>query len=136
MSFLHWFTSNWADTDEAGTTIRPIDSPVSPREAVALLESASRALPLWWIESLDAAAGTFHASGRARLWRFTDDISIRLEAVAGRTRVHARSQAASASPMPGKIAAICSNCSASSPVRNKGMRLPQCGDRRAFLLVQ
>jgi uncharacterized protein (DUF1499 family) len=93
MSFLDWFTRNWADTDEAGSTVRPIDLPVPPAEAVALLQKAIAALPLWQVESLDAHAGTIHATRRTRLWRFTDDIWIRLEASAGGTRVHARSKA-------------------------------------------
>jgi len=93
MSIGHWFTRNWADTDEVSSAVAPIDLPVSMSEAMDVLQNAIRALPRWQVESVDAAAGTLHATRRSRLWRFTDDISIRLEATGTGTRVHARSQA-------------------------------------------
>jgi uncharacterized protein (DUF1499 family) len=93
MSLLDWFTRNWADTDEPGSTIAPVDLLVAPAEAIAMLQRAIGDLPRWRIESVDAAAGTLHATRRSRLWRFTDDVAIRVEAIGSGTRVHARSQA-------------------------------------------
>jgi uncharacterized protein (DUF1499 family) len=93
MPLIHWFTRNWADTDEPGSTVRPLDLPVPLAEALGLLQNAIRELPRWQMEAVAAGAGTIHATRRSRLWRFTDDISIRLEAIATGTRVHARSQA-------------------------------------------
>jgi uncharacterized protein (DUF1499 family) len=83
---------NWHDTDEPGADPGPLDLPLPPAEAQARVESAIGGLPRWRVESADAAAGTVTATRRTRLFRFTDDVTIRLEPVAAGTRVHARSQ--------------------------------------------
>jgi uncharacterized protein (DUF1499 family) len=91
MRFIRWFTRNWADTDEPGDpTLIPFDIPISPTDARARIEAAVRGLPRWRIEN--AAAGTMHITRRTRLWRFVDDITLRLEPTAQGTRIHARSQ--------------------------------------------
>jgi uncharacterized protein (DUF1499 family) len=83
---------NWHDTDEPGADPGPLDLPLPPAEALARVEAAIGSLPRWRVESTDAAAGTVTATRRTRLFRFTDDVTIRLEPVATWTRVHARSQ--------------------------------------------
>jgi uncharacterized protein (DUF1499 family) len=92
MPFLHWFTRNWADTDDPSSAVAPVDLPVSVGEAQTRVEAAIRSLPRWQIESADPAKGTIDATRRTRLG-FVDDIAIRLEAIPGGTRIHARSQA-------------------------------------------
>jgi uncharacterized protein (DUF1499 family) len=85
-------TSNWHDTDEPGADPGPLDLPLSPAEALARVESAVRSLPRWRVERADAATGTVTATRRTRLFRFTDDVTIRLEPMASGTRLHVRSQ--------------------------------------------
>ncbi|HJT79205.1 MAG TPA: DUF1499 domain-containing protein [Gemmataceae bacterium] len=94
MSLLHWFTRNWADTDEPGDpALAPVDLPLSPPDALGRVTAAVRGLPRWAVASEDAAAGTLHATRRTRLWRFVDDIHVRLEPLPdGTTRLHARSK--------------------------------------------
>src|SRR6516162_3837679 len=83
---------NWHDTDEPGADPGPLDVPLPPAEALARVESAIRGLPRWRVETSDAAAGTISATRRTRLFRFTDDVMIRLEPIASGTRIHARSK--------------------------------------------
>jgi uncharacterized protein (DUF1499 family) len=93
MSFFHWFTRNGAETGApADPALAPLDLPLPPDEALRRVEAAVASLPRWRVESVDRAAGTPHATRRTRLWRFTDDVHVRLEAVTGGTRVHARSR--------------------------------------------
>jgi uncharacterized protein (DUF1499 family) len=94
MGLLAWLTRNWADTDEPGDAkLAPVELPLPPAEALARVEEAVRRLPRWRVESVDQAAGVLRATRSTRLWRFTDDVTLRLEATAAGTRVHARSQA-------------------------------------------
>jgi uncharacterized protein (DUF1499 family) len=94
MPLLRWFTRNWADTDEPGDpSLVPVDLPLPLPEALAHVEKTLRALPLFQVESVDAPRGRLQATRRTRLWRFIDDVTVRLEPVAGGTRVHARSKA-------------------------------------------
>lgn len=93
MSFVCWFTRNWADTDEPGDpALAPLDLSLSPAEALARVETAVRSLPRWRVESADAAAGTVRATRHTRLLRFVDDVTVRLEPLASGSRVHARSK--------------------------------------------
>jgi len=93
MSLLHWLTRNWADTDEPGdAALTPPELKQPPAEALRHAEAVIRRLPRWQVEASDAAAGTLHATRRTRLWRFVDDVRLRLEPIPGGVRVHARSQ--------------------------------------------
>jgi uncharacterized protein (DUF1499 family) len=93
MGFLAWLTRNWADTDEPGNAPPgPLELPLPPSEVLARLEAAVRTLPRWRVETVDLAEGLLRATRRTRLWRFIDDITVRLEATPTGTRVHARSQ--------------------------------------------
>jgi uncharacterized protein (DUF1499 family) len=94
MGLRDWFTRNWADTDEGRyPDVVPLELPLPPADALARVEAVVRALPRWQVESVDAASGTLKATRRSRLWRFVDDVTLRLEAVPGGSRLHARSQA-------------------------------------------
>jgi uncharacterized protein (DUF1499 family) len=93
MGLLAWLTRNWADTDEPGNPGPvPPELPLPPPEALARVEAAVRGLPRWQVEGVDREGGVVRATRRTRLWRFVDDVTVRLEATAGGTRVHARSQ--------------------------------------------
>jgi uncharacterized protein (DUF1499 family) len=93
MGLLAWLTRNWVDTDEPGErTLAPLELPLPPAETLARVESAVGSLPRWRVESVDPGAGVLRATRRTRLWRFTDDITVRLEPTVVGTRLHARSQ--------------------------------------------
>lgn len=90
--FLRWFTRNWADTDEPGDpALVPFELSLGPTEALARFQKVIADLPRWRVVSADPS-GLVTATRRTPLWGFTDDISLRLEAVPSGTRVHARSQ--------------------------------------------
>src|SRR5271163_135888 len=90
--WLRALTRNWADTDEPGDpSLLPIEVPLSPAEAIVRVEAVIAMLPLWKVERLDAA-GVIHATRTTRLFRFVDDITIRLEPLPSGTRIHARSK--------------------------------------------
>jgi uncharacterized protein (DUF1499 family) len=84
---------NWHDTDEPGADPGPLELPWPPAEALARVEAAVRSLPRWRVEAVDAAAGALTATRRTRLFRFVDDVTVRLEGVGSGTRVHVRSKA-------------------------------------------
>jgi uncharacterized protein (DUF1499 family) len=94
MSFLSWARRNWADTDEGkDPTWTPLDLPVSIADALARIETAIASFPRWQMVSSNAGKGIIKATRCTRLFRFIDDITIRLESVSPTaTRVHARSQ--------------------------------------------
>jgi uncharacterized protein (DUF1499 family) len=92
MGLLHALTRNWADTDEPDGGLAPLELSVPVPEALARVEAAVRSLPRWRVEAVDPQAGTLWATRRTFLFRFVDDIHVRLEPTAGGTRVHARSQ--------------------------------------------
>lgn len=94
MGLLAWFSRNWADTDEqpGDPAVRPLELSLSMAEALARVEAVIGQLPRWHVEKVDVSAGTVTATRRTRLWRFVDEIAIRLETIPSGTRVHARSQ--------------------------------------------
>ena len=92
MGWLSWLTQNWADTDEAGSRLPPVDLPWPPAEALVRVQAVVPTLPRWAIVSVDPASLTVHAIRTTRLWRFVDDITLRLEGTPAGSRVHARSQ--------------------------------------------
>jgi uncharacterized protein (DUF1499 family) len=92
MAWLLWLTRNWADTDEPASGLAPLELALPPAGALAKVEAAVRTLPRWAVVSTDVANGTVHATRTTRLWRFVDDITLRLEPTPTGTRLHARSQ--------------------------------------------
>ena len=83
---------NWHDTDEPGADPGPLDLPLPPAAALVRIEAAIKSLPRWRVETIDTAAGTITATRRTRIFRFTDDVAIRLETIPTGTRVHVRSK--------------------------------------------
>lgn len=89
---LAWITRNWADTDEGNDSgLAPVDVLLSPPEVLARIEAVIAQLPLWKVEKIDGV-GTVHATRTTRLFRFVDDITIRLEPIPTGTLIHARSK--------------------------------------------
>ena len=82
-----------ADTDtNTHADVVPLDLPVPADAAVGRINAVVASLPRWRVESSDAGQNTTHATHRTRLWRFVDDVNIRVEPTATGVRVHARSQ--------------------------------------------
>jgi uncharacterized protein (DUF1499 family) len=93
MAIRDWFTRNWASTDEgADPTLRALDLPLALPEALAHLKAVIGRLPRWQVETADPATGQLRATRKTRLWRFVDDITVRLEATATGCRVHVESR--------------------------------------------
>src|SRR6516165_8764240 len=89
-----WFTRNWADTSASDDpALAPRRMPGTPPEALAQVRAALERLPRWRVESVDPDLLTLRATRRSRLFRFVDDVTVRLDpAPGGGTLVHARSQ--------------------------------------------
>src|SRR5262245_1009117 len=89
-----WLTRNWADTAEGNDPeIVPQRVTLARAEAVAGIKEIIAALPRWRPEAANPAAGTLQATRRSRLFRFVDDVTLRLDADgAGGSVLHARSQ--------------------------------------------
>ncbi len=93
MGLLAWFTRNRADTDEPGDPgLRPVELFLPVPEVLARVEAVIRRLPRWSVVTVDPAAAVVTATRRTRLWRFIDDVTLRLEGFPGGTRIHGRSQ--------------------------------------------
>jgi uncharacterized protein (DUF1499 family) len=95
MSWILWFTRNWADTDEetGDPVLAPVDLPFAPGEALARVEAVIGQLPFWQVGRIDATLGVVCATRRTSLFGFIDDITVRVEATPTGSRIHARSQA-------------------------------------------
>src|SRR5262245_57309085 len=88
-----WLTRNWADTGEPGDpSLAPRILALPPREALDAVRAAVARLPRWRVESTDPDQLLVRATRRSRLFRFVDDVTVRLERDGGGSRVHARSQ--------------------------------------------
>ena len=80
---------NWADLNE----LQPVILPGSIPEALRHIEQAVPRLPGWRVESSDPVQGTMHLTRTTRLFKFVDDIRLKLEPVeSGGTRLKGRSQ--------------------------------------------
>jgi uncharacterized protein (DUF1499 family) len=87
------FFRNWAETDEPGDlALASIVIPLPLPQALGQVEETLRRLPHWQVQAVDVHAGTIHATHRTRVFRFVDDVTIRLEATESGTRIRARSQ--------------------------------------------
>lgn len=93
MSLLHWFTRNWAETGTPGDPdLAPAELPLLPGPALEFVADRLRSLPRWRIEAVDPSAGTLHATHRTLVFRFVDDVHVRVEPAPTGSRVHARSR--------------------------------------------
>jgi uncharacterized protein (DUF1499 family) len=79
---------NWADLNE----FDPLILPVPPSEALRHIEEAVKRLSLWKTEASDPIRHTVHLTRTTRVFRFTDDIRLTVEAAEGGSRVRGRSQ--------------------------------------------
>ena len=94
MKLLFFTLRNWAETDEPGDAeLSNIVLPLTLDEALCRIEAVVPTLPRWRVEKADAATDEVQLTRRTRLFRFVDDICLRLEPVPGGTRLRGRSQA-------------------------------------------
>ena len=94
MKLLFLNLRNWAETDEPGDPeLSNIVLPLTVEETLRRIEAVVGTLPRWRLEKVDLATGEIHLTRRTRVFRFVDDIHLRLEAVPGGTRLRGRSQA-------------------------------------------
>lgn len=92
MWLIRWLTTNWADTTIPDPPdLQPLELPLPSEAAIARIVQTIAGLPRWRVESTDPT-GFIRATRRTPLWGFTDDITLRLEAVPTGTRLQARSQ--------------------------------------------
>lgn len=75
---------NQAETtaDHADQRLRPLTVQASPDATAQLLTNVVRDLPGWRLESQETApdgAVTLHCTRTTRLWRFVDDVEVRVE---------------------------------------------------------
>jgi uncharacterized protein (DUF1499 family) len=84
---------NWADTTPPShPDLGPLTLGLPAASVWQSVLDAIRSLPRWRIESQDESSGIIRATRRTRLFRFVDDVTIRVETLADGARVHARSQ--------------------------------------------
>jgi uncharacterized protein (DUF1499 family) len=91
MTLRRWLTKKIADTDgPTHSDLAPLDLPLPPAEVLPRLIGLIGRLPRWAVVSV--AGTTIQATHRTRLWRFLDDVTLRLDETSTGTRLHARSQ--------------------------------------------
>lgn len=91
MGLFTWATRNWAETSDNDPKLAPLLLPLPREQASAHIRTTIENMPRWQVLSFDANG--IKATRRTRLFRFVDDVSIRLEAASdASTRVHVHSQ--------------------------------------------
>ena len=83
---------NWAALDEPrAPELANVILPMSAVEAMEHIQRVVASLPRWRVEAVNSAEGTIHLTRTTRVFRFVDDIHLKLEAVEGGTRLLGRS---------------------------------------------
>jgi uncharacterized protein (DUF1499 family) len=77
---------------EAYPDLRPLDLPEPPAAVFARAAALARGMPEWEITLEDGGAGAIEAVATTRLFRFRDDVVIRVRAHGDGTRVDMRSK--------------------------------------------
>lgn len=67
--------------------LQPLTVALPPGRVFDSSLAVARALPRWTVVKADPAAGLIGAEARTRLWRFVDDVTIRIAAKGGHTTV-------------------------------------------------
>ena len=71
--------------------LEPLTVALSPARVFEAALTVARTLPRWTVVKADPASGLIEAEARTRLWRFVDDVTIRIVAREGATTVSVRS---------------------------------------------
>lgn len=93
MGLARWFTSNVCDT-ALGThpDTGPLRLTVEPAAALTMIEQVIRQRRGWSVVSVDPATATIHATRRTSVFRFVDDVHVRVESSNAGWLVQARSE--------------------------------------------
>lgn len=84
---------NYAEIDEAGSPeLANITLPMPPAEGIEHIAQTVESMPRWKVESKENEKGTIHLTRRTRLWRFIDDIHLRLEPHQNGSQIHGSSR--------------------------------------------
>ncbi|MCI0370792.1 MAG: DUF1499 domain-containing protein [candidate division NC10 bacterium] len=90
---LFWPVLNRVETGKTPEypDLQPLTVALPPARVFGAALTVARTLPRWTVVRTDPAAGLIEAEARTRLWRFVDDVTIRIAAGEGRTLVSVRS---------------------------------------------
>jgi uncharacterized protein (DUF1499 family) len=77
---------------EAYPDLQSLDLPLPPADAFARVIATARTMPAWEITAADPASGAIEAVATSRLFRFQDDIVIRIRPRDGGSRIDMRSK--------------------------------------------
>ncbi len=90
---LFWPVLNRVETGKTPRypDLQPLTVALPPARVFEAALTVARTLPRWTVVKTDPAAGLIQAEARTRLWRFVDDVTIRIAAGEGRTAVSVRS---------------------------------------------
>jgi uncharacterized protein (DUF1499 family) len=93
MGLGRWFTHNVAATDPpTHNDLQPLVLDLPADDAWKVILATVPAMPRWRIVRADPATGCIQATRHTRVFRFVDDVLIRVEPLVEGTRVGARSQ--------------------------------------------
>lgn len=88
---LAWLFRNWAETGQ-DPGLAPLHLQLTLEQALPRIREALARLPRWQMVAWDEQTGIITATRTTRLFRFVDDVTIRLEATPQGTTVHTRSK--------------------------------------------
>ena len=71
--------------------LQPLHLKVAPERAFSAVSAVAGKIRSWTVVKVDPVGRTLLAEARTRLWRFVDDVVIRVEEQAGGSVVHMRS---------------------------------------------
>jgi uncharacterized protein (DUF1499 family) len=77
---------------QAYSDLKPFDLPLPPPDVFARVIATAKTMPGWEITAADPASGTIEAVATSRLFRFQDDIVIRVRPRDGGSRIDMRSK--------------------------------------------
>jgi len=77
---------------QAYPDLKPLDLPLPPPDAFARVIATTRTMPAWKITAADPASGIIEVVATSRLFRFQDDIVIRIRPQNGGSRIDMRSK--------------------------------------------
>jgi uncharacterized protein (DUF1499 family) len=94
MSWLNGLTRNWAHIEPGAhdPTLEAVVLAIPKEPAVDRIRAAIARQPRWAVIEADRATGTIHATHATRIWRFVDDVRIRIEPWGDGSRLTAESR--------------------------------------------
>ena len=86
---VFWPLINRAETGKTPEypDLQPLTVALPPSRVFEAALAVARSLPRWTVVKADPATGVIEAEARTRLWRFVDDVTIRIAGQGGRSTV-------------------------------------------------